>query len=77
MVLLWKLKFIQTKDSCKVNSRFTYQAYNFYIFPHSNLKGFPNVTFQCQSSSLTFLSNCGFDFNKAFGEGTVHLVYLI
>ncbi|XP_034248120.1 poly(A)-specific ribonuclease PARN-like isoform X2 [Thrips palmi] len=49
--------------------RYTYQAYNFYTFPFSNLKGFPNNTFQCQSSSLAFLSNCGFDFNKAFGEG--------
>ncbi|KAK3931125.1 Poly(A)-specific ribonuclease PARN [Frankliniella fusca] len=50
-------------------NKFTYQAYNFYIFPFSKLKGFPNCIFQCQNSSISFLSSCGFDFNKAFGEG--------
>ncbi|XP_026294026.1 poly(A)-specific ribonuclease PARN [Frankliniella occidentalis] len=50
-------------------NKYTYQAYNFFIFPFSKLKGFPNSTFLCQSSSVAFLSSCGFDFNKAFGAG--------
>ncbi|KAJ1527889.1 hypothetical protein ONE63_007825 [Megalurothrips usitatus] len=50
-------------------NRYTYQGYNFYMYPFSKLKGFPDSTFLSQSSSLAFLISHGFDFNKAFGEG--------
>lgn len=46
--------------------KFECNSYNFYIFPTKYLK---ERFFLCQSSSLQFLANSGFDFNKLFKEG--------
>jgi len=55
----------------KEDKKYTSKAYNFYIFPMttSSLRSTPDRTFSCQSSSLEFLVNQGFDFNKVFRKG--------
>lgn len=49
--------------------RFTYRAYNFYTFPKPMSRYAPDCRFLCQSSSMEFLSNHNFDFNKLFKHG--------
>lgn len=48
---------------------FKQSAYNFYVFRRPINKNIPDMRFLCQSSSIDFLSNQGFDFNKLFKEG--------
>lgn len=53
------------------------KSYNFYIFPNSSgISGTPDPKFLSQASSITFLSNNGFDFNKLFREG-VKIIFLV
>lgn len=52
-----------------VCSRYSYKAFNFYVFPRTVGRNGNDVKFLCQSSSIHFLSNNGFDFNKLFKEG--------
>ncbi|XP_050524921.1 poly(A)-specific ribonuclease PARN-like isoform X2 [Daktulosphaira vitifoliae] len=49
--------------------KFTYKAYNFYTFPKPMSRYAPDCRFLCQSSSMEFLSNHNFDFNKLFKNG--------
>ncbi|KAK6624118.1 hypothetical protein RUM44_010976 [Polyplax serrata] len=49
--------------------RFTHQAYNFYVFPSD----YKDMNFTCQTKSITFLIENGFDFNKLFGQGIPYL----
>ncbi|XP_050419962.1 poly(A)-specific ribonuclease PARN-like [Adelges cooleyi] len=51
------------------NKKFTYKAYNFYTFPKPMSRYAPDCRFLCQSSSMEFLSNHNFDFNKLFKNG--------
>ena len=49
--------------------KFCISAYSFYVFP-SAANGFQQERkFSCQLGSLAFLTEHGFDFNKAFKEG--------
>lgn len=43
------------------------RTFNFYVFPRPH--GSWNKRFLCDASSLTFLSQHGFDFNKCIGQG--------
>ncbi|UXI14903.1 Methionine aminopeptidase 1D [Sarcoptes scabiei] len=57
------------------NDRFDCSSYNFYIFPskHFSSQKFRERYFLCQSSSLKFLIENGFDFNKVIREGISYL----
>ncbi|XP_049273817.1 poly(A)-specific ribonuclease PARN isoform X3 [Rhipicephalus sanguineus] len=52
---------------------YTYKAFNFYVCPKQTVKGAPDRMFRCQASSLQFLSQHGFDFNKLFSHGVSYL----
>ncbi|XP_075558259.1 poly(A)-specific ribonuclease PARN-like isoform X1 [Dermacentor variabilis] len=52
---------------------YNYKAFNFYVCPKQTVKGAPDRMFQCQASSLQFLSQHGFDFNKLFSQGVSYL----
>jgi poly(A)-specific ribonuclease len=57
-------------------SQYTCNSYNFYIFPQKSStipKANGDRTFSVQSSSLTFLVNNGFDFNKLIRDGISYL----
>lgn len=43
---------------------FTYKSYNFYVFPQNR-----DAIFKCSGSSLSFLAEQKFNFNKLFREG--------
>ncbi|NWS73233.1 PARN ribonuclease, partial [Crotophaga sulcirostris] len=49
------------------------KSFNFYIFPKPFNRSSPDVKFVCQSSSIDFLANQGFDFNKVFRNGIPYL----
>ena len=49
------------------------RPFNFYIFPTIWNRQCPDVRFLCQSSSIDFLSEHNFDFNKLFREGISYL----
>ncbi|XP_074647270.1 poly(A)-specific ribonuclease PARN-like isoform X2 [Tubulanus polymorphus] len=49
------------------------KAFNFFVFPRPFSRQAPDQRFQCQSSSIDFLSSQGFDFNKVFHEGIPYL----
>lgn len=49
------------------------KPFNFYIFPQQFGRHTPDVRFLCQSSSITFLSEQNFDFNKLFRDGIPYL----
>lgn len=56
------------------NGKFSSEAFNFYVFPrpfHRNLA--PDSRFMCQTSSIDFLINQNFDFNKLFKSGISYL----
>lgn len=54
-------------------NKYKHQSYNFYVFPRGNNRSAPDCRFMCQSSSILFLSNQGFDFNKLFRSGIPYL----
>ena len=51
----------------------SYQArtFNFYLFPQPH--GAYNRRFLCDASSLVFLSEHGFDFNKCISQGVPYM----
>ncbi|KAL8623603.1 hypothetical protein ACOMHN_037690 [Nucella lapillus] len=53
----------------------SYEArpFNFYVFPRPYTRQAPDRRFLCQSSSIEFLVQQGFDFNKLFYEGIPYL----
>ncbi|XP_044015716.1 poly(A)-specific ribonuclease PARN-like isoform X1 [Aphidius gifuensis] len=53
--------------------KYKHQSYNFYVFPRGNNRSAPDCRFMCQTSSIMFLSNQGFDFNKLFSSGIPYL----
>ncbi|XP_048465642.1 poly(A)-specific ribonuclease PARN [Rhincodon typus] len=54
-------------------NRHIMKTFNFYIFPKPLSRNSPDVKFVCQSSSIDFLANQGFDFNKVFRDGIPYL----
>ncbi|KAK7112946.1 poly(A)-specific ribonuclease PARN-like [Littorina saxatilis] len=54
----------------------SYEArpFNFYVFPRPYTRQAPDKRFLCQSSSIDFLVQQGFDFNKLFREGIPFLM---
>ncbi|XP_072916357.1 poly(A)-specific ribonuclease PARN isoform X1 [Hemitrygon akajei] len=54
-------------------SRHIMKTFNFYVFPKPLSRNSPDVKFVCQSSSIDFLANQGFDFNKVFRDGIPYL----
>ncbi|XP_072275129.1 poly(A)-specific ribonuclease PARN [Pyxicephalus adspersus] len=54
-------------------SKYITKSFNFYIFPKPFSRNSPDKTFVCQSSSIDFLANQGFDFNKVFRNGIPYL----
>ena len=50
------------------------KPFNFYIFPKPYSRQMPDMRFVCQSSSLDFLANQGFDFNKWINHGIPFLL---
>lgn len=53
--------------------KYIVKPFNFYVFPRQYGRHTPDVRFLCQSSSITFLSEQNFDFNKLFREGIPYL----
>ena len=47
--------------------RWTARPFNFWLFPDAG-RG-TDAVFSCQASSMAFLADCGFDFNKAIRRG--------
>lgn len=60
-----------TYDSAE--NRHIMKTFNFYVFPKPLSRNSPDVKFVCQSSSIDFLANQGFDFNKVFRDGIPYL----
>lgn len=65
----WTMTIVPHHTNCNFLSpddpnTFTYKSYNFYVYPRNR-----DQTFRCLGSSLHFLSQHKFDFNKLFGEG--------
>lgn len=50
-------------------SRYSQRSYNFYVFPKPMNRQAPDCRFMCQASSIAFLANQDFDFNKLFKYG--------
>ena len=48
---------------------FTNKAFNFYVWPRPYSRTAPDTRFMCQTSSIDFLTQQDFDFNKLFKEG--------
>lgn len=44
--------------------KFTYRSYNFYVYPQAR-----DQVFKCLGTSMTFLAEQNFDFNKLFRDG--------
>uniref|UniRef100_A0A493T563 Poly(A)-specific ribonuclease PARN n=1 Tax=Anas platyrhynchos platyrhynchos TaxID=8840 RepID=A0A493T563_ANAPP len=64
---LCTFKYDHTED------KYIMKSFNFYIFPKPFNRSSPDVKFVCQSSSIDFLANQGFDFNKVFRNGIPYL----
>ncbi|XP_063284911.1 poly(A)-specific ribonuclease PARN isoform X2 [Pelobates fuscus] len=54
-------------------AKYLMKSFNFYIFPKPFNRNSPDKKFVCQSSSIDFLANQGFDFNKVFRNGISYL----
>ncbi|KAJ8246481.1 hypothetical protein GJAV_G00268300 [Gymnothorax javanicus] len=57
----------------QLESKYLMKSFNFYIFPKPFNRSSPDIKFICQSSSIDFLANQGFDFNKVFRNGIPYL----
>ncbi|KAG7492032.1 hypothetical protein MATL_G00009820 [Megalops atlanticus] len=57
----------------QLESKYVMKSFNFYIFPKPFNRSSPDIKFICQSSSIDFLANQGFDFNKVFRNGIPYL----
>ena len=49
------------------------RAFNFYLWPKPSPRLAPDTRFMCQASSIDFLTQHNFDFNKVFREGIPYL----
>ena len=49
------------------------QAFNVYVWPRPCSRSAPDPRFLCQTSSIDFLINQNFDFNKLFKDGVSYL----
>lgn len=54
-------------------TKYTVQPYNFFVFPASPTPKKIDLRFLCQASSMTFLAENNFDFNKWVKEGVFYL----
>ncbi|RXM32436.1 Poly(A)-specific ribonuclease PARN [Acipenser ruthenus] len=54
-------------------AKYIIKSFNFYVFPKPLNRSSPDIKFVCQSSSIDFLANQGFDFNKVFCCGIPYL----
>ncbi|KYN27188.1 Poly(A)-specific ribonuclease PARN [Trachymyrmex cornetzi] len=61
--------FTHNPDTHKYSQR----SYNFYVFPKPINRQVTDTRFMCQSSSIIFLANKDFDFNKLFKHGIPYL----
>merc|ERR1719315_609601 len=52
---------------------FSNQAFNIYVWPRPCSRNAPDPRFLCQTSSIDFLINQSFDFNKLFKQGVSYL----
>ncbi|KAL6446904.1 hypothetical protein ACFW04_001363 [Cataglyphis niger] len=53
--------------------KYSQRSYNFYVFPKPMNRHAPDCRFMCQTSSIAFLANQDFDFNKLFKYGIPYL----
>ncbi|XP_029169507.1 poly(A)-specific ribonuclease PARN-like [Nylanderia fulva] len=53
--------------------KYSQRSYNFYVFPKPMNRQAPDCRFMCQTSSIAFLANQDFDFNKLFKYGIPYL----
>lgn len=53
--------------------RYSQRSYTFYVFPKPMNRQVPDCRFMCQTSSVVFLANQNFDFNKLFKYGIPYL----
>jgi len=56
-----------------VSDSFSNQAFNIYVWPRPCSRNAPDPRFLCQTSSIDFLTNQNFDFNKLFKQGVSYL----
>jgi len=56
------------------NDRFSHRAFNVYVWPRPLGRGAPDRRFLSQTSSIDFLIQQGFDFNKLFKEGVSYIL---
>ncbi|MGH0165392.1 UNVERIFIED_CONTAM: hypothetical protein FKN15_059724 [Acipenser sinensis] len=54
-------------------AKYIIKSFNFYVFPKPLNRSSQDIKFVCQSSSIDFLANQGFDFNKVFCCGIPYL----
>ncbi|XP_011867552.1 PREDICTED: poly(A)-specific ribonuclease PARN-like isoform X3 [Vollenhovia emeryi] len=54
-------------------NKYSQRTYNFYVFPKPLNRQAPDGRFMCQTSSIAFLANQDFDFNKLFKHGIPYL----
>lgn len=52
---------------------YKYSCYNFYVWPRPASRNAPDPRFMCQTSSIDFLINQRFDFNKLFRDGVSYM----
>jgi len=57
----------------KETQQYSNQAFNFYVWPRPYSRQAPDPRFLCQTSSIDFLIQQGFDFNKLYKEGVSYL----
>jgi len=57
----------------KPSNSYKNRTYNFYVWPRPCSRNAPDPRFLCQTSSLDFLINQNFDFNKLFRSGISYL----
>ena len=66
-VLILQIGLSMVIPCAQRSSDYSVETFTFYMFPGT--AGRNERFFNCQASSLQFLTSCGFDFNKSFGDG--------
>ena len=57
----------------KETDGYKHSSYNFYVWPRPASRNAPDPRFLCQTSSIDFLINQKFDFNKLFRDGVSYM----
>ena len=57
----------------KETDGYKYSCYSFYVWPRPASRNAPDPRFLCQTSSIDFLINQKFDFNKLFRDGVSYM----